>query len=159
MPPRRATGAAAAGEAPAAAAVDPSPVKTKFPTARIKRIMQNDEEVGKVAQQTPIAVGKALEMFMIQLVSASAEVAREKNSKRVTPAMLKTVVEADEQWDFLRDIVRKVEPDKEGGGGGGGKGKAVAKTESDADDDVDEDEDEEPKPRKRGGGRRKKAAS
>lgn len=153
MPPRRA--AAAAAEAPAA--VDPSPVKTKFPTARIKRIMQNDEEVGKVAQQTPIAVGKALEMFMIQLVSASAEVAREKNSKRVTPAMLKTVVEADEQWDFLRDIVRKVEPDKEGGGGG--KGKAVAKTESDGDDDAEEDEDEEPKPRKRGGGRRKKAAS
>ncbi|KAJ4419342.1 hypothetical protein N0V82_005030 [Gnomoniopsis sp. IMI 355080] len=156
MPPRRA--APAAAEAPAA--VDPSPVKTKFPTARIKRIMQNDEEVGKVAQQTPIAVGKALEMFMIQLVSASAEVAREKNSKRVTPAMLKTVVEADEQWDFLRDIVRKVEPDKEGGGGGGGgKGKSVAKAESEGDDDGDEDEDEEPKPRKRGGGRRKKAAS
>lgn len=155
MPPRRA--APAAADPPA---VDPSPVKTKFPTARIKRIMQNDEEVGKVAQQTPIAVGKALEMFMIQLVTASAGVAREKNSKRVTPAMLKAVVEADEQWDFLRDIVRKVEPDKEGGGGGG-KGKAVAKTESDGDDDGEDDDEEEPKPaaRKRGGGRRKKAAS
>lgn len=31
-------------------------VKTKFPVARIKRIMQADEEVGKVAQVTPIAV-------------------------------------------------------------------------------------------------------
>ena len=33
-------------------------VKTKFPVARIKRIMQADEDVGKVAQVTPIAVCK-----------------------------------------------------------------------------------------------------
>ncbi|PSR78732.1 histone-fold-containing protein, partial [Coniella lustricola] len=100
-------------------AIEPSPVRTKFPTARIKRIMQADEEVGKVAQQTPIAVGKALELFMIQLVSMSAEVARDKNSKRVTPAMLKQVVENDDQWDFLRDIVSKVDLDKEGASGKG----------------------------------------
>ncbi|ROV94637.1 hypothetical protein VSDG_06194 [Cytospora chrysosperma] len=136
MPPRRAP-ASASAEAPG---VEPSPVKTKFPTARIKRIMQADEEVGKVAQQTPIAVGKALEMFMIQMVTKSAEVAREKNSKRVTAAMLKTVVEADDQWDFLRDIVSKVEHEKEGS-----KGRA-AKAES-----SDTEEDAEPK-KKRGAG-------
>lgn len=146
MPPRRAA-AAAADMSPT---IDPSPVKTKFPTARIKRIMQADEEVGKVAQQTPIAVGKALELFMIQLVSKSAEVARDKNSKRVTPAMLKAVVEADDQWDFLRDIVSKVEQDKEGAAGGKGKGAAKAESDSEEDSDV-------PK-KKRGGGRRKKAA-
>ncbi|ROW14458.1 hypothetical protein VPNG_03884 [Cytospora leucostoma] len=140
MPPRRAP--AAAAESPA---VDPSPVKTKFPTARIKRIMQADEEVGKVAQQTPIAVGKALEMFMIQLVTKSADVAREKNSKRVTAAMLKTVVEADDQWDFLRDIVSKVEHEKEGS-----KAKAIKAESSDTEDDAE--------PKKRKGGRRKKAA-
>ena len=33
-------------------------VKTKFPVARIKRIMQADDEVGKVAQVTPTAVCK-----------------------------------------------------------------------------------------------------
>jgi hypothetical protein len=32
-------------------------VKTKFPTARIKRIMQADEDVGKVAQVTPVVMG------------------------------------------------------------------------------------------------------
>ena len=34
-------------------------VRTKFPVARIKRIMQDDEEVGKVAQATPTAVCKS----------------------------------------------------------------------------------------------------
>src|SRR5205814_175739 len=128
MPPKR--GGSAAGPSMAAGIVEPSPVRTKFPTARIKRIMQADEEVGKVAQQTPIAVGKALEMFMVALVSKSADVAREKNSKRVSAQMLKQVVESDDQWDFLRDIVGRVENDEKGGG----KVKA-AKTESESEDE------------------------
>ncbi|KAJ2961673.1 hypothetical protein NQ176_g10989 [Zarea fungicola] len=106
-------------------------VKTKFPTARIKRIMQADEEVGKVAQQTPIAVGKALELFMIQLVSKSADVAKDKGSKRVTASMLKTVVESDEQWDFLREIVSRVETEKEGP-----KKEAKPKMESESEEEV-----------------------
>ncbi|RGP69957.1 hypothetical protein FLONG3_7614 [Fusarium longipes] len=137
MPPRKAA-------PPVAPAIDPSPVRTKFPTARIKRIMQADEEVGKVAQQTPIAVGKALELFMIQLVTKSADVAKEKGSKRVTAPMLKQVVETDEQWDFLRDIVSRVENEKEGS-------RAKAKQESSSDEEI-----EEPKKRTRGG-RKKKA--
>jgi histone H3/H4 len=126
--------------------MDPSPVRTKFPTARIKRIMQADEEVGKVAQQTPIAVGKALEMFMIHIVTKSAEVAKEKNSKRVTAAMLKQVVESDEQWDFLREIVSKVDVEDKAGKAGG---KPKAESES----------EEEPVEKKKSrGGRKKKAA-
>lgn len=38
-------------------------VKTKFPVARIKRIMQADEDVGKVAQVTPIAVCTSFSSF------------------------------------------------------------------------------------------------
>ncbi|AEO68997.1 uncharacterized protein THITE_2118919 [Thermothielavioides terrestris NRRL 8126] len=127
------TAAAAAG---ATTTIEPGPVKTKFPTARIKRIMQADEEVGKVAQQTPIAVGKALELFMVALVTRSAELARQRNSKRVSAQMLRQVVEADEQWDFLTDIVAKVEnEEKSGKGGGGGSSSNKVKAESDSDED------------------------
>lgn len=138
MPPRKAV------SQPAPPEIDPSPVKTKFPTARIKRIMQADEEVGKVAQQTPIAVGKALELFMVAMVTKSAEVAREKNSKRVSAQMLKQVVESDDQWDFLREIVGKVETEE--------KTKGRAKVESDTDEEA-------PVEKKKGRpGRKKKAA-
>lgn len=141
MPPRRAT-----QQAPPPPPIDPSPVKTRFPTARIKRIMQADEEVGKVAQQTPIAVGKALELFMISMVSKSADLAKDKGQKRVTAQMLKQVVETDEQFDFLHEIVGKVEATEE-------KTKnARVKSESDS-----EEEAPEPKRRGRSGGRRKKA--
>ncbi|KAJ1337658.1 Dr1-associated corepressor [Microdochium nivale] len=127
-----------------------SPVKTKFPTARIKRIMQADEEVGKVAQQTPIAVGKALELFMVQLVTKSADVARDRNSKRITAQMLKQVIDSGQEWDFLQDIVAKVSDDKEGA-----KGSAKAKAESESDEEI---EPAEPKKRGRGTGRKKKNA-
>ncbi|GAP89671.2 putative DNA polymerase epsilon subunit c [Rosellinia necatrix] len=123
-----------------------SPVRTKFPTARIKRIMQADEEVGKVAQQTPIAVGKALELFMVQLVHKSAEVARDKNSKRITAPMLKQAIDSTNEWDFLRDIVAKVTEEREGA-----KGSGRAKADSDSDDDADAGE-----VKKRGRGGRKK---
>lgn len=122
--------------------MEPSPVKTKFPTARIKRIMQADEEVGKVAQQTPIAVGKALELFMVQLVSKSADIAKDKGSKRVTASMLKQVVETDEQWDFLREIVGKVENERENG--------KQKKQESES------EEEETFEPKKKARGRKKK---
>lgn len=140
-----------------------SPVKTKFPTARIKRIMQADEEVGKVSQQTPIAVGKALELFMVNLVSKSADIARAKNSKRVTAQMLKQVVESDDQWDFLRDIVKKIDPDEKhgrgprnstGGAGASGEGGVGGGTRMKLESDSGGDE----QPKKRGRpGRKKKA--
>ncbi|KAF9875511.1 histone-like transcription factor and archaeal histone [Colletotrichum karsti] len=140
MPPRKNT-----QSAPSPPPIDPSPVRTKFPTARIKRIMQADEEVGKVAQQTPIAVGKALELFMIAVVSKSAEIAREKNSKRVTAQMLKQVIETDGQYDFLADIAAKVGEEEKRGG------RSKADTES--------DEEMEVEPKKKGkGGRKKKVA-
>ena len=104
-------------------------VKTKFPVARIKRIMQADEDVGKVAQVTPIAVcklrsfhellgrsltspaAKALELFMISLVTKAAHEAKDRNSKRVTASHLKHAVAKDEVLDFLADIIAKV-PDQ-----------------------------------------------
>lgn len=107
--------------------------------------MQADEEVGKVAQQTPIAVGKALELFMIALVTKSADVAKEKNSKRVTAQMLKHVVESDDQWDFLRDIVGRVENEDKAKSGG------RAKAESSSDEEAVESK------KKVKGGRKKKA--
>ncbi|KAF2144238.1 uncharacterized protein K452DRAFT_285485 [Aplosporella prunicola CBS 121167] len=83
-------------------------VKTKFPAARIKRIMQADEDVGKVAQVTPHVVAKALELFMISLVTKAANEAKNRSSKRVSAAHLKQAVLQDEHFDFLNDIVNKV---------------------------------------------------
>ncbi|KEF57139.1 uncharacterized protein A1O9_07329 [Exophiala aquamarina CBS 119918] len=122
-------------------------VRTKFPVARIKRIMQADEDVGKVAQATPTAVAKALELFMIALVSKGAEEAKANRSKRVTAQHLKAALMKDGQYDFLTDICENV-PDE---GSKKGRAKSEAKSE-DSEDDI--------APKKKGkGGRKRKANS
>ena len=50
-------------EKPAPGAAEGIAVKTKFPIARIKRLIQSDDEVGKVAQTTPTGVCKSFLFF------------------------------------------------------------------------------------------------
>ncbi|KAI0996787.1 hypothetical protein K3495_g11396 [Podosphaera aphanis] len=129
-------------------------IKTKFPVARIKRIMQADEEVGKVAQVTPVAVSKALELFMIALVSGAAEIARDKGSKKVSAQHLKMVVESQpERFDFLAEIVGKVGNNAEGTGNECQRAARKRKEESES---MSEDERDKEKTRKKVRGRRKK---
>ena len=120
-------------------------LKTSFPVARIKRIMQADEDIGKVAQVTPHVVSRALELFMIKLISAAADEARGgpagagKGPKRVLAQHMKKAVTAEPKFDFLADIMGKV-PDAPTGKAPSGK----AKKGSGSDSEV-----EEKKPRKR----------
>lgn len=51
---------------------------------------------------------KALELFMIRLITASSDVAKSRNSKRVQTAHMKQAVMQDDQFDNLREIVNKV---------------------------------------------------
>ncbi|EMC99026.1 hypothetical protein BAUCODRAFT_146013 [Baudoinia panamericana UAMH 10762] len=92
-------------------------LRTSFPVARIKRIMQADEDVGKVAQVTPHVVSRALELFMIDLISASAEQARaaggggggSKSGKKIlVQHMKKAILEGETFRDWLQDTVNKV---------------------------------------------------
>ncbi|KAF7328970.1 CBFD-NFYB-HMF domain-containing protein [Mycena venus] len=89
--------------------------QTKFPVARIKRIMQKDEEVGKVAQATPIVISKALELFLGLIIDEASKVTIERGSKKVEAYHLKHAVDTTEMLDFLKEIVEAV-PDPSNGG-------------------------------------------
>lgn len=82
-------------------------IKTHFPAARIKKIMQSDEEIGKVAQATPVIVGRALEIFMANLVEVSLLEAKKQGVKRITASHVKSAIENTEQFDFLVEAVEK----------------------------------------------------
>ncbi|KAG0151069.1 hypothetical protein CROQUDRAFT_57375 [Cronartium quercuum f. sp. fusiforme G11] len=119
---------------------------SRFPVARIKKIMQADEDVGKVAQATPLLVSKAVEMFMQSLVKAAVFQAQNRGSKKVQAYHLKQAVMVTESFDFLKDILMRVpdptttanedEPPKPT------KPKPTTSQEENDDEDVD-DEDEE----------------
>eukprot|EP00171_Calliarthron_tuberculosum_P009361 IDg9361t1 len=79
-----------------------------FPVARIKKIMQADEDVGKIATATPVLVAKALECLMEDLLRDAATVAIKRRTKTVTPQHLKHSVAAEAHFDFLRPTLKAV---------------------------------------------------
>lgn len=42
--------------------------KTRFPLSRIKKLIQEDEEIGKTSSAVPVALSKALELFIEEVV-------------------------------------------------------------------------------------------
>lgn len=118
--------------------------------------MQADEDIGKVAQVTPQVVSRALELFMIKLISASAAQAQGpatagggggKGPKRILAQHMKKAVAADETFDFLQDIIAKVPDaptkgkkeagsDSEEGASGGKAPKKRGKKRKDSGDDI-----------------------
>lgn len=72
--------------------------------SKIKKLMQSDDEVGKIAQATPCLIGRALELFLSQLVESSADRATKNGGRIVLPGHIKLEVAANPTFDFLRDM-------------------------------------------------------
>lgn len=85
-------------------------IKTHFPAARIKKIMQSDEEIGKISQATPIILGRILEIFITNLVEASIIEARSQGVKRINASHVRSAIEKTDQFDFLLESIDKYPP-------------------------------------------------
>ncbi|KAL3229743.1 Negative cofactor 2 complex subunit alpha [Nakaseomyces bracarensis] len=80
-------------------------IKTHFPPAKVKKIMQSDEDIGKVSQATPVITGRSLEFFIALLVKKSGDLARQRGMKRITADVLRDTILEDEKFDFLRESI------------------------------------------------------
>lgn len=142
----------------------------RFPPARIKKIMQTDEEIGKVAAAVPVIISRALELFLESLLTKACQVTQSRNAKTMTTSHLKQCIELEQQFDFLKDLVATV-PDmqgegeenhmegggekvprrgrkpgsgrKNGGAGSKGKDKKLSGTESEQEDESEDSETDE----------------
>ncbi|XP_070806489.1 dr1-associated corepressor [Pituophis catenifer annectens] len=138
----------------------------RFPPARIKKIMQTDEEIGKVAAAVPVIISRALELFLESLLKTACHVTQSRNAKTMTTSHLKQCIEQEQQFDFLKDLVASV-PDMQGdaednhmeagekvsrrgrkpgsgrrNGGTAGKGKDPKQSGTDSEQDDDSEESE-----------------
>ena len=77
----------------------------RFAPARIKKIMQSDEEVGKVSAAVPVIISKALEMFLESFLENADRLTKERCAKTLTPQHLKQIIQTDNKYDFLKDLV------------------------------------------------------
>ncbi|XP_076924014.1 uncharacterized protein LOC143586331 [Bidens hawaiensis] len=120
---------------------------TRFPAARIKKIMQSDEDVGKIAMAVPLLVSKALELFLQDLCDRTYEVTLQRGAKTLNSMHLKQCVQSFNVFDFLRDTVGKV-PDLGGSDAAGESApkrrKVVDGDHNDGDEIEDSKKDKQP---------------
>ncbi|KAJ4771870.1 hypothetical protein LUZ62_038363 [Rhynchospora pubera] len=110
---------------------------TRFPAARIKKIMQADEDVGKIAMAVPVLVSKALEMFLQDLCDRTYSITLQRGMKTMSSQHLKQCVHGFSHYDFLREIVSKV-PDMGNTDGGSGEGRSTQRRRTAEEDDNEE---------------------
>ncbi|KAH6791676.1 hypothetical protein C2S52_002153 [Perilla frutescens var. hirtella] len=112
---------------------------TRFPASRIKKIMQADEDVGKIAMAVPLLVSKALELFLQDLCDRTYDVTLQRGAKTLNSLHLKQCVQSFNVFDFLRDTVSKV-PDL-GGADAANEDRSATKRRKVSDDEECGNED------------------
>lgn len=81
--------------------------KTRFPLSRIKKVMQQDEEVGKTAVTVPVVLSRGLELFFEQIILKLTQFADKRGSKRVLECDFKELVESNEKvYGFLKPVFK-----------------------------------------------------
>ncbi|XP_034107576.1 dr1-associated corepressor homolog [Drosophila nasuta] len=80
----------------------------RFPAGRIKKIMQSDEEVGKVAQAVPIIISRTLELFVESLLTKTLRITTSRNAKTLSPSHMKQCIMSEQRFDFLKELVRNI---------------------------------------------------
>ena len=80
----------------------------RFPLARVKKIIQKNEEVGKIAHSIPFLISKCLEHFLNDLLDNVLEENTDCKTKLV-PAHLKDVISKNKNYDFLQYLFKEVE--------------------------------------------------
>lgn len=89
----------------------------RFTASHIKRMMQQDEDIGKVAQAVPAMLGRALELFSTMLVQKAGKVTHQRGAKTLTQEHVVEVIKEDPRLDFLLHMVKGMGGVKKGKGG------------------------------------------
>lgn len=76
---------------------------------KIKKIIQENQEIGKLSNLVPPLIEKSLQFFLIDLVKKSEEVAAEHGVNKLTPAILKHALLGLDSYDFMKDALDDVD--------------------------------------------------
>ncbi|KAM9842041.1 dr1-associated corepressor [Aulostomus maculatus] len=79
----------------------------RFPPSRIKKIMQKDTEVGRIAMAVPVIISRVLEMFLKSLLTKTCLITESKLSGVLSVAHMKQCIESEKLFHFLKDLAEQ----------------------------------------------------
>ncbi|KAK7904695.1 hypothetical protein WMY93_017302 [Mugilogobius chulae] len=77
----------------------------RFPPGRVKKIMQKDAEVGRIAMAVPVLISRALEMFLKALLTKTFLITQSKLSTVVSVAHMRQCIESERLFHFLLELL------------------------------------------------------
>ncbi|KAF7653569.1 hypothetical protein LDENG_00081560 [Lucifuga dentata] len=79
----------------------------RFPPTRIKKIMQKDTEVGRIAMAVPVIISRVLEMFLTSLLTKTCLITQSNFSTVMSVAHMKQCIESEKLFHFLKDLAER----------------------------------------------------
>ncbi|CAA94762.1 Transcription factor CBF/NF-Y/archaeal histone domain-containing protein [Caenorhabditis elegans] len=80
----------------------------KIQPTRIKKVMQSDEDIGRMVQSVPVSIGRAMEHFAEKFLQAAAEATQFTSSKTLNPQHMKQAVLNTPHFSFLESVFKDV---------------------------------------------------
>ncbi|WUR02194.1 dr1-associated corepressor [Vairimorpha necatrix] len=84
-------------------------LRSVFPAARLKKIMQSNEEVGKMGVSVPFITSKALEMFIEEIVKLTYKELESTKGNRITVEHIRKVIKDNPKYEFLSNVTSEQE--------------------------------------------------
>jgi len=75
---------------------------------RIKKVMQSDDEIGRMVASVPVAIGSAMELFAEKLILSAASCLQYSSTKTLSPMHIKYAICRDPQFSFLEYLLKEV---------------------------------------------------
>ncbi|CAL8287401.1 dr1-associated corepressor isoform X2 [Gadus morhua] len=76
----------------------------RFSPGRIKKMMQKDAEVGRIAAVVPVLISRALELLVRGLLVETCLIAQAQLSSIVLLAHMKQCIESEKRFHFLNEL-------------------------------------------------------
>lgn len=84
--------------------------KTRFPISRVKKLIQQNEDIGKTSVTVPVVLSKAIELFFGEIIEKMTAKAKDRKSNKIQISDFKSVIEEEQQkYSFLNDLLQKEE--------------------------------------------------
>lgn len=79
--------------------------KTRFPISRVKKLIQQNDDIGKTSVTVPVVLSKSIELFFGQLIGKMVESAKSRKSTKIQIQDFKEVVQGDQtHYPFLNEL-------------------------------------------------------
>ena len=80
-----------------------------FSSLKVKKIIQENKEIGKIANMSPYVISKSLEFFINDILKEASLLAKDSGNNTISCIHIKETIMKKENYSFLKELVQDIE--------------------------------------------------